>query len=289
MKANSAANSPSPRRAIVGKTAASTQPRSAPALLHSPRMKNANNIWGVVAAAGVGARMGGDFDRPKQYLPLGPRRVIDHALLALCERRAVRGVVVGIRDGDRWWRAQPFAHAKLLAVSRGGESRARTVLNALRRLLKPDGPAAAGDWVLVHDAARPCVAARDIERLIAAARAHGHGAALALPVTDALKRVSDGVIEAAVENGDYWRAATPQMFRCGALAAALQDGIDAGRAPADEAAAMACAGVHAAAVAGHPANLKITVAADLELAAGYLSYRAGAETETETARERRSA
>lgn len=254
-------------------------------------MKNPNNIWGVVAAAGVGARMGGDFDRPKQYLPLGPRRVIDHALLALCERRAVSGVVVGIRDGDRWWRAQPFAHAKLLAVSRGGESRARTVLNALRRLLKPDGPAAAGDWVLVHDAARPCVAARDIESLIAAARAHGHGAALALPVTDALKRVSDGVIEAAVENGDYWRAVTPQMFRCGALAGALQDGLDAGRAPADEAAAMACAGVHAVAVAGHPANLKITVAADLELATRYLSCRAGAETETETetARGRRSA
>jgi len=243
-------------------------------------MSDAQNIWGVVAAAGVGARMGGDFDRPKQYLPLHGRRVIDHALAAVCECPAVSGVVAGIRGGDAWWRARPFAHAKLLAVSGGGETRARTVLNALRRLLPPEGPAAAGDWVLVHDAARPCVSARDIERVIAAARAHGHGAVLALPVTDALKRVGDGVIEesvAAAAGETYWRAATPQMFRCGALADALQDGLARGESATDEAAAMQAHGVRAAVVAGHPANLKITVAADLELAAGYLAGRVEGE------------
>lgn len=240
-------------------------------------MSDAQNIWGVVAAAGVGARMGGDFDRPKQYLPLHGRRVIDHALAAVCACPAVDGVVAGIRDGDAWWRARPFAHAKLLAVSRGGETRANTVLNALRRLLPPEGPAAAGDWALVHDAARPCVSARDLDAVIAAARAHGGGAVLALPVTDALKRVSGGVIKAGVQvaaGETCWRAATPQMFRCGALAEALQNCIDHDLAPPDECAAMESAGVHAAVVAGHPANLKITVAADLELAAAYLAGRA---------------
>lgn len=249
---------------------------------------NADNIWGIVAAAGVGARMGRGFDRPKQYLPLHGRRVIDHALAALCECESVRGVVVGVRDGDACWRAMPFAHAKLLAASRGGESRARTVLNALRVLL--DDVAGADDWALVHDAARPCVEARDLDALIAAARAHGHGAALALPVSDALKRVGDGVIEESVDAGadnnrDYWRAATPQMFRCGALANALQDCIDNGVTVADECAAMARAGVHAAAVAGHPANIKITVAGDLEFAAAYLTGRV--QLKRESARENR--
>lgn len=242
---------------------------------------NANNIWGIVAAAGIGARMGDAFDRPKQYLPLCGRRVIDHALSALCECELVRGVVVGVRDGDACWRAQPFAHAKLLAASRGGDTRAHTVLNALRCLL--DEAAAADDWALVHDAARPCVAARDLDALIAAARAHGDGAALALPVSDALKRVDGGVIEESVvaDGETYWRAATPQMFRCGALADALQDCIDHGVATADECAAMGRAGVHASAVAGHPANIKITVADDLELAAAYLTGRATIERECE--------
>jgi len=239
-------------------------------------MRDANKIWGIVAAAGVGARMGGAT--PKQYLQLRGRRVIDHALAAVCAS-AVSGVIVGLRAGDEYWRAQPFAHAKV-TVSRGGDTRARTVLNALRQLRA--GRAAADDWALVHDAARPCVAPADIARVIDAARANGRGAALALPVNDALKRVGDadgagaGVIEASVAAGagaTYWRAATPQMFRCGALADALKYCIDGGIAPADECQAMEAAGVRAAVVAGHPANIKITVPADLELAAAYLTWR----------------
>jgi len=233
----------------------------------------ANNIWGIVAAAGVGRRMGGD--RPKQYLPLHGARVIDHALSALCAHANVRGVVVGVRDGDEYWRARPFAHAKLLATITGGESRARTVLNALQHLLGK--VATADDWALVHDAARPCIDANDLDALLTAAREHGDGAALALPVSDALKRVDDGVIESSLSTDagkTIWRAVTPQMFRCGALADALQHCIDDGVMPADECQAMQRAGVHAAAVAGHPANIKITVAADLELAAAYLAGRA---------------
>jgi len=239
-------------------------------------MNKAQKIWGIVAAAGVGARMAGD--RPKQYLPLRRRRVLDYALLALCESAVVDGVIAGIRDGDRWWRAQPFAHPKLLAVSRGGDSRARTVLNALRQLL--GAHAAADDWVMVHDAARPCVSARDIKRLAAAARAHGHGAVLALPLADTLKRVGGGgriehTLGSAGSAGSageaYWRAVTPQMFRCGPLERALRECLTRGMVPSDESAAMEHRGVHAVAVAGHPANIKITLAADLELAAQYLA------------------
>lgn len=224
--------------------------------------------------------------RPKQYLPLAGRRVIDHALLALCRSELVDGVLVGIRPGDRWWRAQsqsqPFEHAKLLGISRGGAQRAHTVLNALDHLTA-EHAAAADDWVLVHDAARPCLRGEDIEKLVAAARGHGGGAVLALRLMDTLKRAnSEGIIEGTVGGsgggGNYWRAVTPQMFRCAPLAAALRQSLRRGVVPTDESAAMEMSGVHAPVVAGHSGNIKITVPGDLELAAGYLE-------EGETARQ----
>ncbi len=175
---------------------------------------------------------------------------------------------------------QPFVHAKLTAVSRGGAERAHTVLNALEQLLRDH--AAADDWAMVHDAARPCLRLADIERLVAAARAHGGGAVLGLRVADTLKRANrEGVIETTVavdrdggegegSGGFYWRALTPQMFRCGQLQTALRRALEQGVVPTDESAAMERAGMRPAAVEGHPANLKITVPADLELAALYL-------------------
>ena len=253
-------------------------------------MSKSEKIWGIVPAAGLGKRM--MSAQPKQYLPLCERRVLDHALLALCRSASVDGVIVGIREGDREWRAQPFAHAKLRAVSAGGEHRAHTVLNALRHLLQ-DGIAAADDWAMVHDAVRPCVAPQDIERLVTAARAHGNGALLALRVTDTLKRAHEGVIERTLGGGgggdggggddngngndngeEYWRALTPQMFRCEPLMRALQHALECGIAPTDESAAMERTGIHPTAVPGHPANIKITVASDLELAALYFRGKA---------------
>lgn len=207
--------------------------------------------------------------RPKQYLPLLRQRVMDYALLALCQSDLVDGVIVGVRDGDRWWQAQPFTHAKLMAVSRGGAQRAHTVCNALQQLLQDD-IAAPNDWVMVHDAVRPCLRALDIERLVAAARAHGDGAVLAVQVVDALKQVrGDGLLSKHLHSAGrhaVWRAVTPQMFRCGALHAALQQALAHGVAPPDEAAAMEKYGVTAVVVAAHPANLKITLPVDLELA-----------------------
>ena len=226
--------------------------------------------------------------QPKQYLPLQGRRVIDHALLALCQSDSVDGVVVGIREGDRWWRAQPFEHKKLLAVSRGGETRAHTVLNALQQMLE-NNSADEDDWAMVHDGVRPCLAHADIERLVVAARGHGGGALLATKLADTLKRgtragviektigvggAADGAVDGGTDGGAsddvYWRALTPQMFRCGQLKTALQQSLERGIVPTDESAAMEMSGIKAVAVEGHPANIKITVPADLELASFYL-------------------
>ena len=240
--------------------------------VNDTKTSGGEKIWGIVPAAGIGKRM--MSERPKQYLGVpgrGSRRVLDWALDALCQSDSVDGVVVGIRDGDRWWRAEPFVHAKLLAVSAGGDCRARTVRNALARLLQ-DGIAAADDWALVHDGVRPCLAGADIERLVAAARAHGGGAVLTTRLADTVKRGSGGVIQETLcaHGSVHWRALTPQLFRCRPLEAALREALARGVTPTDESAAMEMTGMRPAAVEGHPANIKITVPADLELAACYL-------------------
>ena len=232
-------------------------------------MSHGNKIWGIVPASGIGKRMMSEL--PKQYLSVGGSRVIDHALGVLCESDSVDGVVIGIREGDRWWRAQPFEHAKLLAVSRGGETRAHTVLNALEQMLESN-LADADDWVMVHDGVRPCLGRADVERLVVAARSHGTGAVLATKLADTLKQGnSRGDIEKTIDTGGvYWRALTPQMFRCGPLNTALRQSIERGMVPTDESAAMEMTGLKPVAVEGHPANIKITVPADLELASLYL-------------------
>lgn len=232
--------------------------------MHTPE-----KVWAAVAAGGCGARM--QSARAKQYLQLAGRRVIDHALHALCESACIHGVVAGIRDGDAEWNAHPFAHEKFLGTSYGGKTRAHTVQNALQKLRELG--AAKNDWVMVHDAARPCVPQRDIANLAAAARADGRGAALALKVTDALKRGGGDRLEESMARAVYWRALTPQMFRCGALQDALQRALECGRAPADECEAMQSMGARPLAVEGDAANIKITVPADLQWAERQLQMR----------------
>lgn len=254
-------------------------------------MKQREKVWAVVPAAGRGVRMRGHGGCPKQYLPLGEKRVLDYALAAVCGSDLVDGVVVGVRADDGWWRGQPFAHAKLLGVSGGGETRAETVVNGLRWLLR-EGGAAGDDWALVHDAARPCLRGEDIARVVGAARAHGAGAILAWRVVDALKEVREGEVVGRVgsvageggEGGEgvsRWRAATPQVFRCQALCEAFEEGLAGGATAAtagllaDESAAMEARGVRARVVEGLPGNLKVTLPADLALAEAILRARGG--------------
>jgi 2-C-methyl-D-erythritol 4-phosphate cytidylyltransferase len=153
----------------------------------------------------------------------------------------------------------------------GGEQRADSVLAGLACL---DGRAADSDWVLVHDAARPCLCADDLQRLISAVRGSDIGGILAEPVVDTVKRASaDGLVEATLDRDRLWRAQTPQMFRLGELRSALQRALAAGEAITDEASAMEHAGFPVQLVRGSPANLKVTVAEDLALAAWYLQQR----------------
>jgi len=208
-------------------------------------------------------------DRPKQYLGLAGRTVIEHTLRRLCGHRRIAGVVVCIAAEDPFWlRLQPDM-PPLLDIAPGGPRRADSVLNGLAVLHRHGSD---DDWVLVHDAVRPCLRAADIDSLIEAAGEHPDGGLLAMPVSDTLKRVdAAGRVLETVSREGLWRAATPQMFPLGRLTAALEAAREAGAAVTDEAGAMERAGARPRVVACAPDNIKITHPQDLALAAAILT------------------
>ena len=199
---------------------------------------------------------------PKQYLPLAGRPVLWHALQALTSVPRIAHVWVVLGERDAWFDAidgSDFAK-RVTALRCGGPSRAASVQAGLRTM-----QAAAEDWVLVHDAARPCVTRRMIDRLIDEVGEDDAGGILALPVADTLKRAGDGVrIAATVPRAGLWAAQTPQMFRHGMLCAALEDAPL--EAITDEASAMERMGVRPRLVLGGAANVKVTLPADLAVA-----------------------
>ena len=222
--------------------------------------------WAVIPAAGAGRRMGGPI--PKQYLQLQGRTVLDHAIGRLLSVGRIRGVRVALSSQDEHWQESRFAaDARVVRVA-GGVERCHSVRNALHDLAT--GPAAATDWVLVHDAARPCVRPEDIERLMDRLDGHPVGGLLASPIHDTVKQVDEGNrVRATLPRESLWRAFTPQMFRIGVLLDALEQALSAGRLVTDEAGAMELAGLAPLLVEGSPDNIKITRPGDLALA-GFL-------------------
>jgi 2-C-methyl-D-erythritol 4-phosphate cytidylyltransferase len=207
-------------------------------------------------------------DRPKQYLPLLGRPILLHTLERLGTHPGLRGMLVGIARDDVYWPTLPQPIPKLLATFPGGAERADTVLNGLRALAAYAAP---DDWVLVHDAARPCVRHADIDSLLAAVAGHADGGLLALPISDTVKRADhNGCVEETVSRAGLWRALTPQVFPVAALTAALQNARRSGVEITDEASAMEWSGARPRLVHGQADNIKITVPEDLALAELYL-------------------
>ena len=206
---------------------------------------------------------------PKQYLQLGSQTVLEHTLDRLLDCKRIAGVVLVLSPEDEFWPAirARYADHDIETVS-GGAERCHSVLNALEHL---SATASGRDWVLVHDAARPCVQPADIDRLIDTCMRNTDGGLLGMPVSDTMKRVdTKGNVTATVDRRDLWHALTPQMFRAGQLLEALRQGIRAGKTLTDEASAMEAAGYAPRMVEGQRDNIKITVAADLQLAGFYL-------------------
>ncbi len=222
--------------------------------------------WVVVPAAGRGARFGGDV--PKQYLDLLGRPVIEHTLRALLAHPAISGAMVVLAANDPRWPGWRELEAKPVLTCFGGGERADSVLAGLRAL---PASVTADDWVLVHDAARPCLKALDLSRLLAALKTDPVGALLAAPVRDTVKHAgADGRVESTLPRGALWRALTPQAFRRNSLSRALESAERAGVVVTDEAMAIERLGLKPLLVEGAEDNLKITTPADLAVAESIL-------------------
>ncbi len=215
----------------------------------------------LIPAAGVGARMGAAH--PKQYLEIHGRPMIWHAIRAFERHAAIERVHVVISADDAWWGGYDWTAFGKLAVWRcGGATRAESVLNGLGAVAGETSP---DDWVLVHDAARPCLSRAMLDKLLRELADDPVGGILAARVADTLKREGEGGrIGETVPRAGLWGAQTPQMFRHGALRAALER---AGTQVTDEASAMECLGMAPRLVESDASNLKVTFPRDLELAA----------------------
>ena len=225
----------------------------------------------MVPAAGRGERFeasSGAQRLPKQYAPLAGATVLEWSLRALLLEPRIEGVVVVVAADDTRWPglARTIGSNKVLTAV-GGASRQESVLSGLKAL---SGRASSEDWVLVHDAARPCLEAGEVAALIAALEAGGCGAVLAAPVVDTVKREREGAISETVDRQGLWRALTPQAFALGELERALEEAARSHVAVTDEAQAMELHGLRAALVQGSPFNIKVTRASDLEAAARIL-------------------
>ncbi len=231
-------------------------------------MNRNHAFWGVVPAAGVGKRMGADI--PKQYLPVLGKPVLQHTLERLLSVTELSAVVVALGKEDGFWPDLPFANHPRILVADGGKERADSVLSALKRL---EGLAKVEDWVLVHDAARLCITHSDVLKLIETLDHDPIGGILALPSSDTLKGVTDGIIVDTVDRNHVWRALTPQMFRYGALKQALTTAAELGLIVTDEASALELKGQTPRIVEGRPDNIKITRPEDLPLATFYLEQQ----------------
>lgn len=222
--------------------------------------------WAVIPAAGTGKRMQAGV--PKQYLEIDGRTILEITLRQFCYSPLIESVIVALSSDDNYFdQLEISSHGKINRVT-GGDERCHSVLNSLQYL---STIADENDWVMVHDAARPCINQDDIINLVRVLEEHPVGGLLALPVRDTMKRAGEGdFVRETVNREGLWHALTPQMFRLGQLRDAMQQNMDQGRIVTDESQAMELAGLSPMLVRGRQENIKITHMDDLMLAKIYL-------------------
>lgn len=223
-------------------------------------------IHALLPAAGQSLRFGGTII--KQYASLLGRPVMAHSIAALQQHPSVLAITVAISADDGLYEELIRPDFPQLQTIHGGDCRARTVLNGLRSIAEHDPDS---DWVLVHDAARPCLPADALDRLISLAKSSRMGVILALPVSDTLKQAdAQGRIAGTVDRRMLWAAQTPQLFPLQELMASLTAALQFGQAPTDEAQAMERSGHPVQLVKGSADNIKITRPEDLAIAEAIL-------------------
>lgn len=230
---------------------------------------SSKQVHALIPAAGRGSRYGGAV--LKQYLPISGRAVLSHAIRRFQFHPMIGGITVVLAEDDQWFESAVGNQAAAVETVTGGDTRAQSVRNGLRHVIE-NYPEA--DWVLVHDAARPCLSQASLDRLLEQGLASPDGAILAMPVGDTLKCAGDeGEITATIDRSDLWAAQTPQLFRTRALADAIDAAHRDGCLLTDEASAMEFVGVRPKLVMGSVANIKITHPSDLAIAEALLERK----------------
>ncbi|KEY91098.1 2-C-methyl-D-erythritol 4-phosphate cytidylyltransferase [Candidatus Photodesmus blepharus] len=228
-------------------------------------MKLLDSIVAVVPAAGVGSRM--KIDKPKQYLTLYRKTILEHTVEKLLSHQCINKVVVAIADFDPYYSSLFMVTNPNIIRVAGGKKRVNSVLLGIKHVQEYQ----LSEWVIVHDAVRPCIQLSDIDKVIASALKHDVGAVLALPVRDTIKRANkEQNIRYTVNREKLWHALTPQMFKVEILLHALNNALDSGAVVTDESSALELLGKQPALVLGRTDNIKITYVEDLNLAKCYL-------------------
>ncbi len=230
-------------------------------------MKSVYRCWAIIPAAGIGRRIGSET--PKQYLQINGKPILQYSIDLFLQHHLIDGVVIVLAENDTLWKGLQINESKNLITTIGGAERFHSVLNGLIAL---EGRLDTDDWVLVHDAARPCLDISDIEKLINSTVTHPTGGILAMPVRDTMKRAGeDNLIIETVDRNQLWHALTPQMFRFKKLRQAIEDAIENNIPITDEAQAIEQTGQRPILVEGSARNIKVTRPEDLALASFYLS------------------
>lgn len=229
-------------------------------------MNAAPKCWAVIPAAGIGQRVGAS--KPKQYLQIADKTVLQHAVSNFVDNDRIAGLIISLHSNDQTFTTLNFCseNTSIYTVT-GGDSRAESVLNALNFL---DDIASEQDFVLVHDAARPCLKRLDLDTLMDCCLQDDVGGILAAPVSDTIKKVSSDRVLGTLDRDQIWRALTPQMFKLGLLKQALTSAINNSVLITDEASAIENAGYNPIIVAGCEQNIKITYSSDLKIAEMFL-------------------
>lgn len=228
-------------------------------------MSTSPECWAIIPAAGIGQRMASST--PKQYLKIHDKTILEHASYALLQSSKIKRVVFALHSEDTFFPRLKFRHEDKISIVLGGDTRAQSVLNALESIKEE---VADNDFVLVHDAARPCLSASDLDKLIEECLTHEVGGILAAPLADTIKQVQANKITNTLDRDIIWRAFTPQMFKFKILYEAIRQAFLDDITVTDEASAVEYAGYQPCVVEGSVQNIKVTNPGDIAIAEMYL-------------------
>lgn len=221
----------------------------------------------IIPAAGIGRRFGSTY--PKQYQLIQGKTVLEHTLSKFIYHPKIEKIVVVLNPDDHYWpRLGLHTYCDKIITTMGGLERCHSVLNGLKALARFTQPQ---DWILVHDAVRPCLRLDDLNKLMSEIEHHPIGGILGMRISDTLKRSdAQNQIMSTVSRENVWQALTPQMFREQILFQAMEAVVHSKNYVTDEAAAIEALGFIPLIVEGRRDNIKITHSEDISLAEKYL-------------------